>query len=73
MYSTQNSVYTKKRIKESYVKKLSEQVKNEGKQIFFDDEVSYSLPDARYAGIRFMSITLLEAYGQHYLTKCGTE
>ena len=41
----------KKRIKETYVKKFSEEVKNEGQQIFFDDKVSYSLPNARYVGI----------------------
>ena len=63
----------KKRIKETYVKKFSEEVKNEGQQIFFDDKVSYSLSDARYVGIQFMSTILLEAYSQHYLPKCSTE
>ena len=39
-------------------------------KIYNDDEVSYSLPDMKYAGHRFMFFTFHEAYGV-YLKKCN--
>ena len=34
-----------------------------------DDEVSYSLPNAKYSHLHFMSCTIAEAYNKHYLPK----
>ena len=38
-------------------------------RIYNDDEVSYSLPDMKYSGLRFMHFTLREAYAV-YVRKC---
>ena len=61
----------KKRTKEFYVRKLTEVVHDEVRRIFNDEEVSYTLPDMRFANYRFMTMTLKEAY-QVYLRKCQT-
>ena len=42
------------------------------KRIYNDEEVSYTLPDVRFANYQFMAMTLKEAY-QVYLRKCLTE
>ena len=63
----------KKRQKKVYTKKLSNEIKEEAIQAYFDDEVSYSLPDIKYTGLHFMSLTILEAYEQHYLVKAKSE
>ena len=62
----------KKRTKEFYICKLTEVVRDEVKRIFNDEELSYTLPDVRFADYCFMSMTLKEAY-QVYLKKCQTE
>ena len=59
----------KKRIKDCYERKFTEAEKREAIEIYFDDEVLYSLPEARYAHLRFMSCTIDEAYKRHYLVK----
>ena len=41
-------------------------------RIYNDNEVSYSLPDIKYTGMRFMLFTLSEAYSV-YLRKCTTK
>ena len=61
----------KKRTKEFYIHKLTEVVRDEVRRIFNDEEVSYTLPDMRFANYRFMTMTLKEAY-QVYLRKCQT-
>ena len=61
-----------KRMKEIYTRKLTDIIRDKVKRIYNDDEVSYSLPDVRFANYRFMSMTLKEAY-QVYLKKCLTE
>ena len=62
----------KKRTQEVYVCKLTEVIRDEVRRIYNDDEISYTLPDVRFAGYRFMSMTLKEAY-QQYLRKCLTK
>ena len=57
------------RSKKEYVKKLTCLDKEEVIRIYNDDEVTYSLPDMKYAGLRFMHFTIREAYGV-YLKKC---
>ena len=62
----------KSRIKEEYLRKLSDEVKNEIERIYNDNEVSYCLPDMKLAGLRFMSCTISEAH-RIYLQKCTNE
>ena len=52
----------KRRLKEVYTRKLDNEVKAEVLAIFNRDEISYCLPDMKYAGFRFMSCTINEAY-----------
>ena len=59
----------KRRTQDKYVKKLTQEDKNEVIRIYNDDEVSYSLPDMKYSGLRFMHFTLREAYAV-YVRKC---
>ena len=66
------SLSTERRVKKEYVRKLKPEVHDEVLRIYDDDEVSYSLPDMKYAGLRFMLFTLSEAYAV-YLRKCCTE
>ena len=61
----------KKRMKEFYVCKLTEVVHDEVKRIFNDEEVSYTLPDVRFANYHFVTMTLKEAY-QVFSRKCQT-
>ena len=56
-------------MKIEYERKLKVEDRQEVVRIYNDDEVSYSLPDMKYAGLRFMLFTLHEAYGV-YLKKC---
>ena len=66
------SLSTERRVKKEYMRKLKPEVHDEVLRIYDDDEVSYSLPDMKYAGLRFMLFTLSEAYAV-YLRKCCTE
>ena len=56
-------------MQKQYVKKLTQEDKDEVINIYHDDEVSYSLPDIKYANLRFMHFTLREAYAV-YVRKC---
>ena len=58
----------KRRTQAKYVKKLTQEDKNEVIRIY-NDGVSYSLPDMKYSGLRFMHFTLREAY-EVYVRKC---
>ena len=51
----------KKRTKEVYICNLTEVVRDEVKRIYSDEEVSYTLPDVRFANYQFMAMTLKEA------------
>ena len=66
------SMSKKKRVKSVYKRKLSEEMKSDVVRIYQDDKVSYCLPDVKYSGLHFMSITIEEAY-KIYLKKCTTE
>ena len=66
------SLSTERRVKKEYMRKLKPEVRDEVLQIYDDDEVLYSLPDMKYAGLRFMLFTLSEVYAV-YLRKCCTE
>ena len=55
-----------------YSKKLTKEDKDEVIKIYYDDEVSFSLPDMKYEGLRFMHFTLREAY-EVYMRKCQHE
>ena len=59
-----------RRVKTQPERKLNEEDCEEVVKIYNDDEVSYSLPDMKYAGHRFMFFTLHKAYGI-YLKKCN--
>ena len=59
----------KQRLQKEYVKKLTQEDKEEAINIYNDDEVSYSLPDIKYANLCFMHFTLREAYVV-YVRKC---
>ena len=59
----------KRRLQKEYIKKLTQEDKEEVINIYSDDEVSYSLPDIKYADLRFMHFTLREAYAV-YVRKC---
>ena len=48
----------KRRLQKEYVKKLTQEDNYEVINIYNDDEVSYSLPDIKYAELRFMHFTL---------------
>lgn len=56
---------------DSYIRKLSDETKNEIVSTFLDAEVSYDLPDTKYVGLKFMSCTMEEAY-QMYLQRCSS-
>ena len=56
-------------MKIEYERKLKVEDRQDVVRIYNDDEVSYSLPDMKYAGLRFMFFTLHEAY-RVYLKKC---
>ena len=65
----------KRRVKNEYLRKLEPEDRDEEFtviRIYNDDKVSYSLPDIKYAGLRFMFFTLSEAYAV-YLRKCTTK
>ena len=62
----------KRRLKSEYVRKLTPVDHVVVIRIYNNDEVSYSLPDMKYTGMRFMLFTLSEAYSV-YLHKCTTE
>ena len=57
----------KKRVQAEYMKKLRDDQKKEVIEMYLSDAVTYSLPDVKYAGLRFMSMTVKEAYHNHYL------
>ena len=57
----------KKRTQIEYVRKLKEQHKKEVINMYLCDEITYSLPDIKYAGLRVMTMTVKEAYEKHYL------
>ena len=59
-----------RRVKTKYERKLNAEDREEIVKIYNDDKVSYSLPDMKYAGHRFMFFTLHEAY-EIYLKKCN--
>ena len=61
-----------RRLKSEYVRKFTPVDHAEVIRIYNDDEVSYSLPDIKYTGMRFMLFTLSEAYSV-YLHKCTTK
>ena len=63
----------RKCIQPVYIKKLSDQIKKEVMSYFYDEEISYSLPDMKYTGLYFMHVTLLKAYNDHYMVKCKDE
>ncbi|MCG8627024.1 MAG: hypothetical protein MJE68_34120, partial [Proteobacteria bacterium] len=74
--STYSRVYRlihtpKKRTKENYERKLTDEQREEAIRIYYDDEVSYSIPEARYAHLRFMYHTVDETYRNHYIPKSG--
>ena len=48
----------KKRVQLEYTRKLATEDKASVIDIYNDDEVSYCLPDMKYAGLRFMFFTL---------------
>ena len=52
----------KRRVQLKYTRKLTAEDKAAVVDIYNDNEVSYCLPDMKYAGLRFMSFTLREAY-----------
>ena len=60
------------KIQKVYTKKLTKEDKDEVVKIYYDDEVSFSLPDMKYEGLRFMHFTLREAY-EVYMRKCQCE
>ena len=62
----------KKRTQDDYTRKLTDIMRDEVKRVYHDEEISYCLPDVRFANYRFMSMTLKEAY-QLYLRKCQTK
>ena len=62
----------KKRIKSKYKRKLTKSMTTEVLSFYENDEVSYCLPDVKYAGCRFMSMTIEEAY-KMYLKKFSKE
>ena len=50
-----------------YVRKLTEQHKKVVIDMYLCDEITYSLLDIKYASLRFMAMTVKEAYENHYL------
>ena len=58
--------------KEEYSRKLSNEVKHKVERIYNDDEISYCLPDMKFAGYRFMSCSIHEAH-LRYMDKCKTK
>ena len=57
----------KKRTQLEYVRKLTEQHKKEVIDMYLSDHISYSLPGIKYAGLRFMVVTVKEACENHYM------
>ena len=63
----------KKCVKTEYTRKLTDCQKSQAISIYNIDEVSYCLPDIKYAGICFMSCTVEEAYQRHYIPKFSNQ
>ena len=58
----------KKRIKTRYERKISEAAKQEVIDLYYNHEVSYSLPDTQYLHLRFMRYMIEETYSKFYVT-----
>ena len=69
LLSCEKPLIKRRKKEEDYSKKLTGLDKEEVLKIYNDDEVTYSLPDMKYAGLRFMHFTIREAYSV-YLRKC---
>lgn len=72
VYRLLSSPNSRKKEQESYVRKISDVMKEEVMATYNDEEVSYDLPDRKAAGLKFMSVTIEEAY-QIYLQKSESE
>ena len=59
----------KKWMQETYIRKLSDEMKEEALAVYHNEEVSYSLTDVKYAHLWFISITMLEAFNNHCVVK----
>ena len=57
----------KKRVQNHYARKFSAAEEQEVMDLYYDDEVSYSLPDTRYSHLRFMRYPIRETYKKFYL------
>ena len=57
----------KKRVQAEYIKKLTNDHKKEIIEMYGSDAFTYSLPNVKYAGLRFMSMMVQQAYHTHYL------
>ena len=57
----------KKRVQAEYIKKLTDDHKKEVIEMYGSDAFTYSLPDVKEAGLRFMSMMVQQAYHTHYL------
>lgn len=72
VYRLLSSPYSRKKAQHSYVRKLSDIAKRDVIAAYNDEEVSYDLPDRKYAGLKFMSCTTDEAY-EIYVRKCQSD
>ena len=62
----------KKRTEANYERKLTNEPREEATSIYYDDEVSYSIREARYAH-RLMYHAIGENYHNHYIPKSWVE
>ena len=59
----------KKRTEANYERKLTNEPREEATSIYYDDEVSYSIREVRYAHLQLMYHTIGENYHNHYIPK----
>ena len=62
----------RQRKQDAYTRKLRDEIRDEVERIYWDEQVLYCLPDMKYAGYRFMSCTIHEAY-LFYVANCRTK
>ena len=60
LLSCEEPLIKRRKKEKDYSKKLTGLDKEEVLKIYNDDEVTYSLPDMKYAGLRFMHFTTLQ-------------
>ena len=72
IYRLLSSPISRKKDQKLYTRKLTDEMKRDVLHTYYDEEISYYLPDRRFAGLKFMAVTVDEAY-EFYLRTCESK